>query len=73
MLCWSLAISTTLAIVYAPHNAIKDNPHEWSKGENVIYTSVRWFLYSLSVGWVIFACENGYAGRYRFNNCLVDN
>ena len=66
MLIWCLAVSTSLAIVYAPHNTMKDNPHEWSKGEKVVFGSLRWFLFSMSVGWVIFACEYGYAGRFSF-------
>ena len=66
MIFWSVAVSTSLAIVYAPHNTMKDNPHEWSKGEKVVFGSLRWFLFSLAVGWVIFACEYGYAGRFTF-------
>ena len=67
MLFWSVAVSTSLAILYAPHNTMKDNPHEWSKGEKVLFGSLRWFLFSLAVGWVIFACEYGYAGRFTFD------
>ena len=61
---WLVAVGVALAVVYGPYSAIKENPHKWTKGENVVYGSLKWILWSVPVAWVIFACHYGYAGWF---------
>ncbi|XP_028401903.1 O-acyltransferase like protein-like [Dendronephthya gigantea] len=59
---WILAVCVALAVIYAPYSAVKENPRIWSKGENVVYGSLRWTIWSFCISWLIFSCHYNYAG-----------
>ncbi len=59
---WILATCVALAVVYAPYNAVKENPRIWTKGEKVVFGSLHWTAWSLCIIWLIFACHYNYAG-----------
>ena len=62
------AVGAALAVILAPYSAVKEDPHEWTKGVNVVYGSFKWLLWDMSVAWVIFACHYGYAGWFSWNS-----
>ncbi|XP_028401905.1 nose resistant to fluoxetine protein 6-like [Dendronephthya gigantea] len=59
---WMLAVCVALADIYAPYSTVKENPRIWSKGENIVYGSLRWTIWSFCISWLIFACHYNYAG-----------
>ena len=72
---WILAVCVALADIYAPYSAVKENPRIWTKGERVVYGSLRWTIWSFCIIWLIFACHYNYAGMLHgyINVCLLSN
>lgn len=56
---WAISIAVALAVVYGPYSTTK---HTWSKAEIITYGVSFRFVWCLAVGWVIYACHNGYGG-----------
>lgn len=62
LLFWSLTIIVSLCLIYAPITALKNDPHIWTKFENILYACSRHLLWGILLAWVTYACEYGYGG-----------
>lgn len=60
---WSLTIIVSLCLIYAPITALKNDPHIWTKFENILYACSRHLLWGILLAWVTYACEYGYGGK----------
>ncbi|XP_028406319.1 nose resistant to fluoxetine protein 6-like isoform X2 [Dendronephthya gigantea] len=63
VMMWLSATALALTVVYAPYSYLKEDPRIWTKGENILFGSLKWSIWGLSIIWLIFACHYNYAGN----------
>lgn len=62
---WCVAIALALSTLYGEYKALrKDHPEPFSRAENITYGTFSRFAWSLALAWVIFACQNGFGGKF---------
>jgi len=60
---WSVAIFLSLSTLYGPYKTVrKNNPHPFTRAENIMYGTFARCAWSLALAWVIFACHRGLGG-----------
>ncbi|EEC06878.1 conserved hypothetical protein [Ixodes scapularis] len=62
LLCWSAAVACGVAIVFAPHKWYTDHSYSIYRPECLLFASLHRVAWTLSVGWVVFACATGRGG-----------
>ncbi|XP_028406328.1 nose resistant to fluoxetine protein 6-like [Dendronephthya gigantea] len=62
VMMWLGATALAVTVVYAPYGTLKEDPRIWTKGENILFGSLKWCIWGLCIIWLIFACHYNYAG-----------
>ena len=63
---WVVAIGFGLAVVYGPYSV---TDYTWKEVDIISYGMLFRFVWALAVGWVIYACHNGFGGKL-YANCV---
>uniref|UniRef100_A0A182QD03 Nose resistant-to-fluoxetine protein N-terminal domain-containing protein n=1 Tax=Anopheles farauti TaxID=69004 RepID=A0A182QD03_9DIPT len=59
---WAGAGFTMLAVLFADHPIQQPNYHELPVAVDATYEALNRVLWAAAVGWIVFACVNGYGG-----------
>lgn len=62
VLCWVLAISLGLILVYSPYSKFVRDLEPWTSVQQAVYEALGRPVWALSVAWVVYACCAGFAG-----------
>ena len=63
--CWLLAATLACMVLYGQHDDVNGN--RFTREVGSLYITVHRTVWGACVAWVIFACANGYGGRYDKN------
>ena len=58
---WLLATAIAVLVIYGPYTS---SSYTWGEKEHLIYGIFFRFAWAVSVSWVIYACQNGFGGKY---------
>ncbi|KAJ8676409.1 hypothetical protein QAD02_012196 [Eretmocerus hayati] len=58
---WLISITAAISVIFAPREMYFDD-HIYNKYEASFYAGLHRHIFALAVSWVVFACDNGYAG-----------
>ncbi|XP_022806966.1 O-acyltransferase like protein-like [Stylophora pistillata] len=60
---WCLAIILAMSTLYGKYQTVReDNPQPFSRTQSISYGTFSRFTWSLTIAWVIFACQRGLGG-----------
>uniref|UniRef100_A0A7M5UX50 Nose resistant-to-fluoxetine protein N-terminal domain-containing protein n=2 Tax=Clytia hemisphaerica TaxID=252671 RepID=A0A7M5UX50_9CNID len=60
---WLVAFGLGYAVVYGPYvEAYKELLDYLSNGSNVMYGAFHRLVWAIAVGWIVYACQNGFGG-----------
>ena len=60
-----MAFGLGYAVVYGPYvEAYKELLDYLSDGSNVMYGAFHRLIWAIAVGWVVYACQNGFGGKF---------
>ena len=60
-----LSLMSLTFVVFFPRTVYFDD-HPYNKYEASIYAGLHRHIFAIAVGWIIFACVNGNAGKITF-------
>ena len=58
---WLLATAIALFVIYGPYTS---SSYKWGEKEHLLYGIFFRFAWAVSMSWVIYACQNGFGGKY---------
>jgi len=62
---WLTTVALMGVVVYVQYEDVKDYGHEkpgWSMLQRTAYETLSRTAWGLAIGWIIYACNYGYAG-----------
>ena len=64
---WSIAVTLAMLVVYGPYSTMKKGGKPFNKAENIAYGTFSRTAWAIALGWVVYACQTGYAGLYWYS------